>query len=254
MNDQRRLYHDLAWVWPIISPPQEYVEETGRLCAIIREYSLIEARTLLHLGCGGGHQDYTLKKHFRVTGVDVSESMLELARGLNPEVIYLLGDMRTLRLEQSFDAVTLLDSVNYMVTAEDLRAAFATAFAHLKPGGVFVTIAELTRESFQQNWTCSSTHVRGDIEVAFIENHYDRDPGDTSCEVTFVYLIRRAGELKTEIDRHLCGVFPLDTWKSALKETGFEVSRKELTYLIPRDSDAQSYNMFVCVKPLAPPG
>jgi len=214
---------------------------------------LIEVRTLLHLGCGGGHHDYTLKEHFEVTGVDVSESMLGLARGLNSEVTYLLGDMRTLRLGQSFDAVTLLDSVNYMVTVEDLRAAFATAFAHLKPGGVFVTIAELTRESFQQNWTCSSTHVRGDIEVAFIENHYDPDPGDTSCEVSFVYLIRRRGKLNVETDRHLCGVFALDTWKSALKETGFEVSPKELTYLIPRDGDAQSYHLFVCVKPPAAP-
>ena len=26
-NDNRRLYHDLAWTWPIISPPSDYVEE-----------------------------------------------------------------------------------------------------------------------------------------------------------------------------------------------------------------------------------
>lgn len=252
-GDQRRLYSDLAWLWPIISPPQDYVEETEQLCRAIRDSSLIEVSRLLHLGCGGGHNDYTLKEHFDVTGVDLSDAMLELARRLNPQVAYARGDMRTVRLGACFDAVTLLDSVNYMVTVEDLRATFATAFAHLKPGGVFVTIAELTRESFQQNRTYSSTHARGDIEVAFIENHYDHDPNDTSYEVTFVYLIRRRGELKIETDRHLCGVFALDVWESALKETGFEVSRQELTYLIPRGGDAQSYHMFVCVKPLAPP-
>ena len=76
MNDQQRLYHDLAWVWPIISPPQDYIEETEQLCRIIREHSQIEVKTLLDLGCGGGHNDCTLKKHFNVTGVDASGAML----------------------------------------------------------------------------------------------------------------------------------------------------------------------------------
>lgn len=68
MNNQRRLYSDLAWVFPIISPPEDYIEETEQFRKIIQEHSLIEARTLLNLGCGAGHNDYTLKKHFEVTG------------------------------------------------------------------------------------------------------------------------------------------------------------------------------------------
>ena len=252
-GDERRLYSDLAWLWPIISPPQNYVEETEQLCQVVRDCSRIEVRSLLHLGCGAGHNDYTLKEHFEVTGVDLSEAMLEMGRRLNPQVAYAQGDMRTVRLGRSFDAVMLLDSVGYMLTEDDLRAAFATAFIHLKPGGVFLTIAELTQESFQQNLTFSTTHGAGDIEVAFIENHFDPDPGDTTCEVTLLYLIRRSGRLDIEIDPHVCGLFPLHTWRSLLKEAGFEVSRKGSTYLLPRGGEAQSYHMFVCLKPLAPP-
>jgi len=96
--DQRRMYGDLAWTWPIISPKEGYVEEAEGFVAAIRKHSRIEARTLLHLGPGGGHLDWTLKQHFHITAVDLSEDMLGLARPLNPEVTYLQGDMRTVRL------------------------------------------------------------------------------------------------------------------------------------------------------------
>ena len=76
------------------------------------ENSKIEVETLLHLGCGGGHNDYTFKKHFKVTGVDISENMLKLARKLNSEVTYYYGDMRDIKLTGCFDAVTILDSIN----------------------------------------------------------------------------------------------------------------------------------------------
>ena len=246
MNDQQRLYHDLAWAWPIISPPQGYVEETEQLCSIIQGHSRLEARTLLNLGCGGGHNDFTLKEHFDVTGVDTSEAMLKLARQLNPEVSYLAGDMRTVRLHTTFDVVTIFDSVNYMVTVQDLRSAFMTAFAHLRPGGVFLTVVEATPERFEQNWTQCSTHTGGDVEIAFIENSYDPDLTDTAYEVTFVYLIRRGGRLEVETDRHVCGIFALETWRGLLKEVGFEVSEMEFTYNV---GGARTYPVFVCVKP-----
>jgi len=64
---------------------------------------------------------------------------------LNPEVAYCIGDMRSVRLEKVFDAVMIADSIDYMLTSEDLRAAFETALVHLKPGGVFCTYVEVTR-------------------------------------------------------------------------------------------------------------
>ncbi len=82
------MYGDLAWLWPIISPPEDYAEETELFSRVIREHSRIEVKTLLHIGCGAGHNDHVFKKHFEVTGIDNSEEMLKLARELNPEVTY----------------------------------------------------------------------------------------------------------------------------------------------------------------------
>jgi len=172
-KDERRLYGDLAWTWPIISPVEDYIEETELFSKLIKEHSRIEVKTLLHLGCGGGHNDYTFKKYFKVTSLDISEDMLGLAKKLNPEVNYKYGDMRTIRLEEKFDAVTILDSINYIKTVEDLQRTFITAYEHLKPGGVFLTFVEQIAGQFKQNNTTYSTHSKGDVEITFVENDYD---------------------------------------------------------------------------------
>jgi hypothetical protein len=44
-KDERRLYSDLAWTWPIISPVEDYIEETELLCDIL----VTEDRPLLRL-------------------------------------------------------------------------------------------------------------------------------------------------------------------------------------------------------------
>jgi SAM-dependent methyltransferase len=247
-KNERRLYSDLAWTWPIISPVKDYIEETELFSKLIREHSKIGVKTLLHLGCGGGHNDYTFKKYFRVTSVDISEDMLGLAKKLNPEVNYKYGDMRTMQLGEKYDGVAILDSINYIKTVEDLQRTFITTYEHLKPGGVFLTFVEQIAGQFKQNNTTCSTHSQSDVEITFIENYYDPDPTDTSYEATFIYLIRVGGKLEVHTDRHLCGIFKLKTWLELLKATGFEVKQVKFTH--STFTKGESYPMLICIKPL----
>ncbi|MGQ0797464.1 MAG: class I SAM-dependent DNA methyltransferase [Methanobacteriota archaeon] len=221
---RERLYADLAWLWPAMSPKEDYVQEATFARDLIRRYARIPARTLLHLGCGGGHLDRTLKRHFRVWGIDRSRSMLRLARQLNPTVAYQLGDMRTLRLGARFDAVAAFDSIDYMRSEAELRAAFRTAWEHLRPGGVFLTYAEHTRETFAHARTAAWTRSIGDDVVTFVETLFDDDPRDSTFETVLAYLIRRKGRLRVHADRHVMGLFPLDTWTRLLVAQGFGVA------------------------------
>lgn len=222
----QRLYHDLAWLWPVISPPEEYIKEALLFASLARKYCTQPPKTILHLGCGGGHIDRTLKKYLQITGVDISKAMLDLAHRLNPEVTYLEGDMRNLRLEKRFDAVMVADSIDYMLSEDDLHAVFQTAFLHLKPGGVFLTYIEAWKEGFENNRTDTSSHTQGDLEVTLVENLYDPNPADTTYEMTFIYLIRQAGRLTLELDQHLGGIFPLETWPRLLEEAGFQMKQE----------------------------
>jgi SAM-dependent methyltransferase len=229
-KDTRLLYGPLSWIWPIMSPPEDYVEEATLYLDYLKLFAEIPVKSLLDLGCGGGHNDWTLKKTVDVTGVDISKEMLALAKKLNPECRYLEGDMRTVQLEEIFDAVLLHDSVNYMLTPEDLKAAFRTCYEHLKPGGAMLTVIERTSERFKQHSVSHKTRSKGDIELTYIEHTYDPNPDDTTYESTFIYLIRKAGKLESHVDRHLCGIFPYSSWVQWLEEAGFKVHQRPFTH------------------------
>ena len=192
-----RMYNDLAYLWPIISPPEDYAEEAGCWRRAIRE-TLDEGRHhVLELGVGGGHNLSHLTADFQATAVDVSPRMLEISRTLNPDVEHHLGDMRTVRLGRTFDAVLIHDAVSYMLTEDDLRATFATARAHLRVGGLLLTTPDLVRDTFQDgkvlSWPGRPSDDPSVPQVDLEEHLSDPDPTDTTIESLFVYTIVEDG-------------------------------------------------------------
>ncbi|MBM3687442.1 MAG: class I SAM-dependent methyltransferase, partial [Actinobacteria bacterium] len=141
------MYVEAAPWWPLLSPPEEYVEEADHLRGLLRS-ARIDVRTVLDLGSGGGHLASHLTPHLDVCLVDLSPAMLEVSRGLNPDAEHICADMRTWRGDREFDAVILHDAIDYMATREDLAAALATAYAHCRPGGVVVALPDHTRETY----------------------------------------------------------------------------------------------------------
>ena len=248
MNDQtNRLYAELAWLWPMWGDPSEYAPYCDHVTQLIKRYSKRDTHSLLNLGCGGGKNVFNLKKHFAVTGIDISPAMLELARQLNPECQFHRADMREFTLHERFDAILIDDAICYMTTEEELRAVFDRAYEHLNTGGVMIGGPDETKETFRQNWTRVS-HAASDsklenMEVVFIENDFDPEPGDTTYEATMVYLIRESGKLSIEHDLHLLGLFSIEAWRRSLLDAGFEIHEAEYV------EDGKDYVTFVCIKP-----
>ena len=247
MNDTCRLYTDLAWLWPMWGDvADEYAHYCRHVSDLIELHGTRSASTLLDIGCGGGKNVFNLKGKFSVTGVDLSPAMLAQARLLNPESTFVLGDMRTFRLDRTFDAVLMDDAISHMSCLADFVAAFRTAAAHLKPGGVLVVTPDVTVETFQQNSTIVTRATRkgpeDEPEVVFVENVYDPDPVDEHYETTVLYLIRDRGRLRIETDHWTMGLFPLETWRGVLRETGFEVHEGQY------NAGEDEYTVFACVK------
>lgn len=106
------------------------------------------AQRLLELGSGTGRHAIELASNgFSLLGVERSAEMLECAQeraaqassDIRDNIEFIQGDIRDIQLDQTFDAViALFHVVSYQTSAEDLRATFATAQAHLKPGGIFL--------------------------------------------------------------------------------------------------------------------
>jgi SAM-dependent methyltransferase len=105
-------------------------------------------RRLLELGGGtGGHAACFAERGIEVDAIDLSPQMIERAQqrraalpaALQQRLRFSQGDVRSHRAGARFDAVlSLFHVMSYQTTNADLRAAFATARAHLEPGGLFV--------------------------------------------------------------------------------------------------------------------
>jgi SAM-dependent methyltransferase len=241
-----RLYDDLAWLWPIWGSAEEYADYGKHVVSLIRQYARIPVHTLLNVGCGGGKNVFNLKSYFQVAGLDLSPRMLALARQLNPECEFIQGDMHTFDLARTFDVVLMDDAICYMATQADLRAALAAAFRHLNPGGIMVVGPDDTKETFIQNDTrvtpAAGRRKPANVDVMFIENAYDPDPTDDQYERTMVYLIREDGELRVEVDRHILGIFTLDSWCTTLTDAGFMIF--QAAYV----ERGREYVTFACLK------
>ena len=217
-----RLYGDLAAWWPLMSPPEEYAEEAACAATVLGSAS-IAVRDVLELGSGGGHNAVHLKAQFAMTLVDLSEDMLEVSRRLNRECDHHRGDMRTVRLGRTFDAVFVHDAVDYMTSETDLRRVVETAFAHCRPGGIAVFIPDHTAETYEP----TSDHGGGDSAdgrgVRFLGWAWDPDPADTWSLTDYAFLLRDAdGSVQVVHERHRTGLFGRDVWLQLLATVGFD--------------------------------
>lgn len=218
-----RLYGDLAHLWPLLSPAEDYTREARDWVDAIREYHGDGRHHILELGVGGGSLLSHLTGEFDADAVDCSEAMLEVAAEVNPDVTFHQGDMRTVRLDRTFDAVIIHDAIDYMISEPDLAAVFDTAAAHLASGGLFICSPDHTRETFHDPQVYTSTKTDGITELTFVQYDYDPDPDDTEIESLMTYFIRTDESLTIEHDRHVTGLFSRKTWHRLLEHAGFRV-------------------------------
>jgi len=95
--------------------------------------------TILDLGCGTGKpiMEYLLEKNLKVTGIDASSKMLEIARRNFPQETFIEQDMRLLDLNKKFDAIIAWDSFFHLPPA-DQPQMFARFKKYLNLGGILI--------------------------------------------------------------------------------------------------------------------
>lgn len=215
------MYEELAPWWPLLSAPDEYEEEAAFYLRLLAETCGRPLRTMLELGSGGGNNASHLKSTAAMTLVEPAIGMREVSRALNPECEHVAGDMRTVRLGRTFDAVFVHDAVCYMTTEADLRAAMATAFVHSAPGGAVLFAPDYLRETFVPG-TEEGGRDEGTRGLRYLEWVWDPDPSDTTYTADYAFLLRDAdGSVRAVHDRHIEGLFSRADWLRWLSESGF---------------------------------
>jgi toxoflavin synthase len=101
---------------------------------------------VLDVACGEGFYTRMLRQRgaARVTGVDLSQGMIDLARSQEAQhplgIEYLVADARSLPNTAQFDLALAAYLLNYACTRGELQAMCDGIVRSLKPGGRFVTV------------------------------------------------------------------------------------------------------------------
>lgn len=135
-------YKNFAYVYDTFMDNIPYEEWSDYLIHLFSTFH-ITSGTLVELGCGTGTMALLMNKAgFHIIGIDNSEDMLTIAADKTYDrdnLTLLLQDMRELELGIRADGIyCVCDSLNYLLSTDDLLLSFQRVKEHLVSNGIFI--------------------------------------------------------------------------------------------------------------------
>jgi cyclopropane fatty-acyl-phospholipid synthase-like methyltransferase len=185
------------------------------------------AKKLLDIGCGTGELLLRfLKDDFDVTGVDLSSDMLTVAQekvqaqGLDCQLYE--QDMRSLEGLGSFDVIVVFcDSLNYLITEEDVKKAFGRFYELLNPNGLLLfdvhSIYKIN-EIFKQ-----ATFAEDHGDLSFIWNIFEGGRSNSVIHELTFFVEDDDGRFSKHEESHIQRSFQVNEYKQWLTDIGFSL-------------------------------
>lgn len=180
----------------------------------------------MDLACGTGNSTAPLlARGYSVIGCDVSAAMVETARRKFPPHAdsFVVADMRDLSDLGQFDLVLCLDdAINYLLSSEDLDAAFSGVARLLSPSGVF---AFDLNSLLTYRTTFAHTTVKESDGVTLAwqgESEADFGPGEIGTARVTIFAERPDGLWERKSMRHVQRHHTPDVVRQALARAELE--------------------------------
>jgi len=174
----------------------------------------------LDLGCGTGTTAFAMSKYgFETTGVDISETAIEIGKDLmmqqNLKVDFIVGDLlNSDYLNKKFDFIYDSHFLHCIVFEEDRRKVFDGIKNLLSSGGIFILDTMVLPEG-NKSLTLIPEELRFDQD--FILWHKTKPSTD-----------RGVVEFKGQ---HWCAqrrIYPIEVVMNEINEAGFQVLEKQI--------------------------
>lgn len=169
-----KAYSVFAHIYDKMMDNIPYEEWKDYLLRMMYLYRVSPSASIAELGCGTGTMTGLLvEEGLDVMGLDISSDMLAEARKKYPDISFLEADMRDFKLPEKKDViVSICDSINYVLTTEDLVKTFSSVRENLNEGGIF--IFDLKTKFFFENALDGRTYRdRGNGFRCTWKNHFD---------------------------------------------------------------------------------
>jgi len=226
-----QVYDAYSAYYDVLYQDMDDAAEAAYVLRLLRE-AKPDVRSVLELGSGTGkHAALLVEEGLRVHGVERSETMLAEARArLGHLATFTQGDIREVKLDQTFDAViSLFHVISYLPENVDVLAALHAARAHLRPGGVLLfdiwygpaVLAQRperrVKEMSNARWSVTR-HATPTL-------HANQDWVDVHYDVTVTD--RNGGDRQSLSEDHRMRYFFLPELDLFLSHTGFARERAE---------------------------
>lgn len=248
-------YNSIARVYDKLNAEINYSAWADYVEKCFLRYMPNKPEIVLDLACGTGSMTYELlKRGYDMIGVDGSEDMLSeaYARGTSfgdKNILYLLQDMRSFELYGTVGAVTCcLDSLNYLLSEEDLMKCFDTVHNYLEPDGVFVFDMN-TPYKFENIYGDNSYILEDKIDGLDVycgwQNYYDKESEICSFYLSLFEEIDGTYRRSDEEQHEKC--YSLDTIRTLLYKCGFELLMVSSDYNFSEIND-ETQRWYFCAK------
>ncbi len=217
------MYNDFAYIYDKLINDVDYKEWADYYFKIFQRYGL-SPKLGLDLGCGTGNLTVELSKRgIEMTGVDLSEDMLMVAREKSDglDILYLNQDMTEFELYGTVDfIVSSLDCINYITDKRDLLKVMKLANNYLEPGGLF--IFDINTCHKLENVIGDNTFILEDDDCfCSWQNEYDKKRGLSDFYLTF---FMKNGESYTRFDEHHTErAYEIEEIKALIKSSGMRL-------------------------------
>jgi ubiquinone/menaquinone biosynthesis C-methylase UbiE len=226
-------YTSLASVYDRLNSGVDYKAWADYIERLFLRYAKEKPSLVLDLACGTGNITVELaQRGYDMTGVDLSEEMLSVARSkcdslnLEHKVLLIRQNMTELELYGTVNAVVCcLDSLNYLTDTSELKRALTRVHTYLEPGGLFIFDMN-TPAKFERVYGFNSYLLEEDGIFCGWQNIYNKKT--KICDF-YLTIFRECPDGRwerfDEEQRERC--YSLRTIKKLLCETGFELCALE---------------------------
>jgi SAM-dependent methyltransferase len=135
----RNLLYRRPELYELIYPEQD--EATPQMCLrMFSRYLAVPPRSILDIGCGTGRDLGVLSRYCDdCWGIDYLQQNIDYAKETRPHLVLICGDMRSIRLEKTFDVIQCLGSaLMYALSNQDVDATLDTFVAHAHEGSLLI--------------------------------------------------------------------------------------------------------------------
>ncbi|MCH7922801.1 MAG: class I SAM-dependent methyltransferase [Nitrospinae bacterium] len=236
-------YTSLAKYYDNIYHYIDYKKQVVHLIELIKNFKKSSNNKILDVACGTGtHADLLQKAGFKVTGLDISKEMLELAKKKNSNIKFLQEDMKDYKIDKKFGTIIcFFNSILYCKNRKELKDALTNFFSHLEEGGILIFDAvdkSIGKNSRKEHYEYKDDSLNIIFEPQWL---YNQDEDTLNIDIDFKI------NGKKSHDHHTMGAFSFDELKTIIKESGFKTVSFEKDFETTGEYDYKYKSaIFVC--------